>query len=61
VKEVGTWLLPEIQRRVLERAMPSSASKVTITISELNDIDWARGASLLLSSKILRSLVQNNA
>jgi predicted NBD/HSP70 family sugar kinase len=57
-KEVGTWLLPEVQRRVLERAMPSSASKVTITISELSDIDWARGASLLLSRRILERIAE---
>jgi predicted NBD/HSP70 family sugar kinase len=61
VKEAGVWLLPEIQRRVLERALPSSANKVTITISELHDIDWARGASLLLSGRILKNLAQNHA
>jgi N-acetylglucosamine repressor len=56
VKEAGTWLLPEVQHRVRERAMPSSASKVTIATSELNEIDWARGASLLLSRRILQGI-----
>ncbi|MGH9444828.1 MAG: ROK family transcriptional regulator [Terriglobia bacterium] len=61
VKEAGRWLLPEVQRQVHERAMPSSASQVTIAISELSEIDWARGASLLLSSKVLKKLLHVRA
>ena len=49
----GKWLLPSVHRIVQERAVQYSARQVTIELSELTEIDWARGATLLAAEKAL--------
>jgi N-acetylglucosamine repressor len=53
IKAAGKWLLPPIQRVVLERAMPNAARQVTLELSELKDVDWARGATLLVAKQAI--------
>lgn len=55
IREVGQWLLPSIQRIVRERAMPNPAKQVSIELSTLPEVDWARGATLLVSSEVIRT------
>lgn len=53
-KAAGKWLLPSINRVVEERAMQGPASQVSVVLSDLSDVDWARGAALLVSESALR-------
>jgi len=53
-KAAGKWLLPSINRVVQERAMQGPASQVSIVLSDLTEVDWARGAALLASESALR-------
>lgn len=55
IAATGKWLLPSIQRSVLERAMPNSVRQVTMELSELKEVDWARGATLLVAHKALQN------
>jgi N-acetylglucosamine repressor len=55
IKAAGKWLLPSIQRVVLERAMTNAAGQVTLNVSELKDVDWARGATLLIANHALQN------
>jgi N-acetylglucosamine repressor len=54
-KAAGKWLLPSINRVVQERAMQGPSSQVSIVLSDLTEVDWARGAALLVSENALRS------
>jgi N-acetylglucosamine repressor len=54
-KAVGKWLLPSINRVVQERAMQGPASQVSIVLSDLSEVDWARGAALLVSENALKN------
>src|SRR5581483_6713183 len=54
IQGIGRWLLPSIQRLVQERAMPNPANQVSIELSDLSEIDWARGSTLLVSEKVLQ-------
>ncbi|MGH9450931.1 MAG: ROK family transcriptional regulator [Terriglobia bacterium] len=54
IRGVGQWLLPSVQRVVRERAMPNPAKQVSIELSALPEIDWARGAALLVSNEVIR-------
>lgn len=53
-KAVGKWLLPSINRMVQERAMQGPVSQVSIVLSDLTEVDWARGAALLASENALK-------
>jgi len=55
IREVGQWVLPSIQRTVHERAMPNPVKQVSIELSTLPEIDWARGATLLVSNEAIRN------
>lgn len=54
IAATGKWLLPSIQRTVLERAMPNAARQVILELSELKETDWARGATLLVAHRALQ-------
>lgn len=58
IREVGQWVAPSIQRIVHESAMPNPAKQVSIEASELPEIDWARGAALLVSNEAIRNALQ---
>jgi predicted NBD/HSP70 family sugar kinase len=51
----GKWLLPSITRTIQERAMRGPASQARIELSELGEIDWARGASLMAAENAIRN------
>lgn len=52
----GQLMLSAIQRVVQERALPRVASSVQIQLSELAEVDWARGAALLVVERALGRL-----
>lgn len=56
-KAAGRWLLPPINRMVQERAMQGPASQVSIALSDLTEVDWARGAALLVSEDALAQVL----
>lgn len=56
-RAAGKWLLPSIHRLIQERAVQYSARQVTIEVSELSGIDWARGATLLVAEQALQDLL----
>ncbi len=59
VREIGQWLLSPIQRIVEERAMPNPAEQVAVELSNLPEIDWARGAALLVSDEVIRNALHS--
>jgi N-acetylglucosamine repressor len=48
---VGELILPEIERVVRETAMIQSANQVRLQLSQLEEKDWARGATLLVAEE----------
>jgi predicted NBD/HSP70 family sugar kinase len=58
-KAAGKWLLPPIKRMVQERALENSAKNVSIELSDLDEIDWARGATFLVSEKAIHRILSN--
>lgn len=56
----GSFLLPIIQQVVRERALETHASDVRIQLSELKEIDWARGAALLVANSALETSFASN-
>jgi predicted NBD/HSP70 family sugar kinase len=58
-KAAGKWLLPSIKRMVQERALENPAQHVSIELSDLNEIDWARGAAFLVSEKAIHRTLSN--
>ena len=54
-------MLPAIHRVVQERALPRIANSVQIQLSELAEVDWARGAALLVVERALGRLYHNAA
>jgi len=40
---------------VRERALENPAQDVTIELSDLNEIDWARGAAFLVNEKAIHN------
>jgi N-acetylglucosamine repressor len=57
---VGDLFLPEVQRVVCDRAMIYSVKQVRIRISELEEKDWARGATFLVAESALAATVDKN-
>jgi predicted NBD/HSP70 family sugar kinase len=52
----GELLLPHVERVIRERALIRAVNKVSIQISGLQDVDWARGAALLAAEKALEPM-----
>ena len=52
----GQLMLPAIHRVVQERALPRIANSVQIQLSDLAEVDWARGAALLVVERALGRL-----
>ncbi len=50
---IGDLILPEIERAVRERAMIQGENRVKIQISQLQERDWAIGATLLVVERAL--------
>jgi predicted NBD/HSP70 family sugar kinase len=57
---VGDLFLPEVQRVACERAMIHSVNQVRIRISELEEKDWARGATFLVAESALAATIDKN-
>lgn len=57
IAAAGNLLLPHIERTVMERAMPNLARQATLELSDLTEIDWARGATLLVANRALQNLL----
>ena len=55
----GQLMLPAIHRVVQERALPRVASSLRMQLSELAEVDWARGAALLVIERALGRLYHN--
>lgn len=53
IQGAGHWLLPSIRRLVRERAMLNPVKQMSIELSVLREIDWARGAALLVSHEAI--------
>jgi len=58
-KAAGKWLLPSIKRMVQERALENPAQHVSIELSDLQEIDWARGAAFLVSEKAIHAILSH--
>jgi predicted NBD/HSP70 family sugar kinase len=54
--DAGEVLLPIVQKTVAEGVLPRTAQNLRIHISELREVDWAIGASLLVGKKALEKL-----
>jgi predicted NBD/HSP70 family sugar kinase len=54
--DAGQLLLPIIRKAVLDGVLPLTAQNLSIQISELREVDWAIGASLLVGEKALEKL-----
>ena len=54
-KAAGKWLMPSIKRMVQERALENPAQHVSIELSDLDGIDWARGAAFLVNEKAIHN------
>jgi predicted NBD/HSP70 family sugar kinase len=52
----GDLLLPHAERVIHDRALIRAVSKLSIQLSELQDVDWARGAALLAAEKALEPM-----
>ena len=52
----GELLLPHVERVIRDRALIRAVNKVSIQISGLQDLDWARGAALLAAEKALEPM-----
>jgi hypothetical protein len=44
---------------VQERALENPAQHVTIELSDLNEIDWARGAAFLVNEKAIHNTLSS--
>jgi predicted NBD/HSP70 family sugar kinase len=53
VRAAGQLILPAVEQVIRERALEPQAAKVQIRASELDEVDWARGAALLVTDKAL--------
>ncbi len=47
--------MPSIKRMVQERALENPAQHVSIELSDLDGIDWARGAAFLVNEKAIHN------
>lgn len=54
--EAGHLLLPIIRKAVLDGVLPLTAQNLSIQSSELREVDWAIGASLLVGEMALEKL-----
>jgi len=54
--DAGQLLLPIIRNAVLDGVLPLTAKNLRIEVSELREVDWAIGASLLVGEKALEKL-----
>jgi predicted NBD/HSP70 family sugar kinase len=52
----GDIMLPHVERVIRDRALIRAVNKVSIRISSLQDVDWARGAALLAAEKALEPM-----
>jgi len=52
----GDLMLPHIERVIRDRALIRAVNKVSIQISGLQNVDWARGAALLAAEKALEPM-----
>lgn len=56
----GHFLLPAIERVIRERALETQAAEVRVQLSKLDEVDWARGAALLVTNKALEASFADN-
>ena len=54
--DAGQLLLPVIRKAVSDGVLPLTARNLSIVASELREVDWAIGASLLVGEKALEKL-----
>ncbi len=54
--DAGQLLLPIIRKAVSDGVLPMTAQNLSIQISELREVDWAIGGSLLVGEKSLEKL-----
>jgi len=54
--DAGEVLLPMIHKTVIDGVLPLTAQNLGIQVSELRELDWAIGASLLVGEKALEKL-----
>jgi len=54
--DAGQFLMPIIHKAVSDGVLPLTAQNLSIQISELREVDWAIGASLLVGEKALEKL-----
>lgn len=54
--DAGKVLLPVIRKAVTDGVLPLTAQNLEIQVSELREVDWAIGASLLVGEKALEKL-----
>jgi predicted NBD/HSP70 family sugar kinase len=54
--DAGQILLPIVRKTVSDGVLPLTAQNLSIQISELRELDWAIGASLLVGEKALEKL-----
>jgi glucokinase len=52
----GDLLLPEVERIVRDRGLPQAVEQVRFHCSTISDIDWARGAALLVAEHALQEM-----
>ena len=54
--DAGKLLLPVIRQEVSERVLATTGQPLRIELSQLREVDWAIGASLLVGEKALEKL-----
>lgn len=54
--DAGQMLMPVIRKAVSDGVLPLTAKNLSIQVSELREVDWAIGASLLVGEKALEKL-----
>ncbi len=54
--DAGQMLLPIVRKTVSDGVLPLTAQNLSIQVSELRELDWAIGASLLVGEKALEKL-----
>ncbi len=49
----GRFIMPAIERVIRERALERTVSQLRLELSSLQEVDWARGAALLVAEQAL--------
>lgn len=59
-RAAGQFVLPAVEQVIRDRALEPQAAEVQVRLSELDEIDWARGAALLVTDKALEASFLNS-